>query len=345
MKIDLKAQNPLEWLALKSGFIPKPVLLAHFGFLTTKVISEALKSGVIDAIAAKKQTPEAIAHYKGLDATAVENLLQALVGLEIVKRRNGSYLLTPATKRWLLPTSKNTYAAQLLFDSEVCYTWLNDLPKYLQTGKGLAYHQTLQPKEWQLYQNAMQSTSGMMSELAARKIIVPSGATHMLDIGGAHGLYSAALLRKHTLLTAEVLDLPEAIAANANKPNAYPDRLHFTAGDVFTFTLPTDTYDIVILANVAHHFSKQENLQLMQKVKAALKKGGRFYILEFFRKAASASDMIGALQSFFFSFSSTSGLWKESEIKSWFQETTFVNIRTHKFAQLPGFGFISGQKG
>ena len=346
MKISLQSQNPLEWLALQSGLIPQPILLAHFGFIISKIIGEAIEQGILEAIAQKQQTAPAIAKHCSLNEKAVSALLNALTGLQLVRYNNQKFSLTSSSKKWLLKNSRQSYAAQVLFDSKVCYPWLAQTSEYLRTGKGLQYHNTLEPAEWQLYQDAMQATSGLISQLAAKKIKLPAGATQLLDIGGAHGLYSTALLQKHPQLSAIVFDLPEAIAVNNQKPNQYPERLHFTAGNILKDDLPQHTYDAIIMVNVAHHFTETENKLVAQKVMGALRTGGTFYILEFFRKDVSRAtgDMIGALQSFFFSFSSTSGLWTATEIKSWLSETGFQNIKLQNFVQFPGFGMVQGQK-
>jgi 2-polyprenyl-3-methyl-5-hydroxy-6-metoxy-1,4-benzoquinol methylase len=223
---------------------------------------------------------------------------------------------------------------------------MNQVGSFLRTGQGLQYHDWMQPREWNLYQNGMESTAQMLSRLAAAKIRI-SGSASLLDIGGAHGLYSIELLKKNAGLKAEILDLPEAVAVHADKLNAYPNRLTYTAGNILTDDLPKEKYDVVIMANVAHHFTEIENIAVAKKVFDALKPGGSFYILEFFQKdmAASAKDMIGALQSFFFSFSSTSGLWSANAIKNWLQQANFTRLQIKPFLQLPGFGLVTGKKG
>lgn len=347
MKIDLKPQNPIEWLAMQTGLIPQPILLAHFGFMMSKVIGEALDYGVLEAIAQKHETPKAIAQYCKLNEKAVTALLAALAGMQLVSYKKEKFRLTAATKKWLLKDGKQSYFSQILFDSKVCYSWMDKTGDYLRTGKGLQYHETLQPSEWKLYQDGMEATSHLISRFAANKIKLSATATKLLDIGGAHGLYSSALLQKYPQLSAQVLDLPEAIAANTQKPNPYPNRLLFTAGNILKDNLQSESYDAVIMANVAHHFTETENLLVAQKVFNALKKGGTFYILEFFKKdiASSSADMIGSLQNFFFSFSSTSGLWTAVEIKNWLSGTNYINLKTINFIQLPGFGIVSGKKG
>ena len=50
MKLAPVSQNPLEWLALKSGLVPTPLAYSHFGFMISKFLLEATDKGVFEAI-------------------------------------------------------------------------------------------------------------------------------------------------------------------------------------------------------------------------------------------------------------------------------------------------------
>ena len=346
MKIHLQSQNPPEWLALQTGFIPAPLLLAHFGFMMSKIIWEAVECNVLEALVTKPATAAEVAVSCQLNVKATTALLGALAGMQLVHYSNGKYRLTKDARKWLLKSSPESYRSMMQFDNQVCYNWMSSTTAFLQTGKGLQYHGQMELPQWESYQNGMTDIARNISRLAARKIKVPALPSTLLDIGGAQGIYATALLQKHAGLTATVFDLPEAIAVHEKQPGLQDNRLHFRPGNILTDDIGTEQYDVVLMASVAHHFTEAENKLVAQKVLAALKPGGSFYVLEFFRKDASAlrNDMIGALQNFFFAFSSTSGLWNDGEIKSWLLQAGFLQIRTLPFLQLPGFGMVRGRK-
>lgn len=346
MKIIPQGQNPLEWLVLQTGLIPQPLLLAHFGFMMSKIIWEAIECNVLETLALKRATAAEVAVTCTLDAKATTALLGALAGMQLVKFSGGKYALTKASKKWLLKKSPESYRAMMQFDNQVCYDWMQQTSSFLRTGKGLQYHQQMNPQQWVLYQNGMTDIARNISRLAAQKIKLPAVQATLLDIGGAQGIYAKALLKKKSNLTAVVFDLPEAIATRINQSSSANSRLIFQPGNISEDDIGNERFDVILMASVAHHFTEEKNKLVARKVFAALKPGASFYVLEFFRKEASAlsSDMIGALQNFFFSFSSTSGLWNEREIKSWLQETGFKQLRTIRFLQLPGFGMVVGRK-
>ena len=346
MKIIAQSQNPLEWLAMQTGLIPHPLLQAHFGFMMSKVIWEAVDSGILESLAAKPATAQTVALQCKLDEKAVTALLNALGGLQLVKYQLGKYALTKASKKWLLKSSPESYHAMMLFDNRVCYDWLRTTGDFLRTGKGLQYHQQMQPEAWSLYQNGMTDIARNISKQAVKKIRLSNGNTTLLDIGGAQGIYTKALLQKYPALTATIFDLPDAIATHVQQNLKADARLTFRPGNILTDDIGVSCYDVILMANVAHHFTDAENRLVADKVLTALKPGGSFYILEFFRKEAAelSNDMIGALQNFFFAFSSTSGLWNANEMQQWFQQAGFQQIRTIHFLQLPGFGMVTGKK-
>ncbi len=346
MKLHLQSQNPPEWLAMQTGFIPTPLLLAHFGFMMSKIIWEAVECNVLETLALKPATADEVAVSCQLDAKATTALLGALTGMQLVYFSNGKYRLTKDSRKWLLKNSPESYRGMMKFDNQVCYNWMGSTRVYLQTGKGLQYHGQMEPQQWESYQNGMTDIARNISQLAAQKIKIPVGPAALLDIGGAQGIYANALLQKHANLTATVFDLPEAIAVHRTWHHLPGNKLNFKAGNILTDDIGIEQYDVLLMASVAHHFTETENKLVARKAFAALKPGGSFYILEFFRKEASElrNDMIGALQNFFFAFSSTSGLWNDSEIKSWLQLAGFLSIRTIRFLQLPGLGMVVGKK-
>jgi hypothetical protein len=46
------------------------------------------------------------------------------------------------------------------------------------------------PYEWSMYQKGMRDMSATIAEQVGKKLKLPHGAERMLDVGGAHGLYS-----------------------------------------------------------------------------------------------------------------------------------------------------------
>lgn len=348
MKFSPVAQNPLEWIALKAGLVPTPLAYSHFGFMISKFLLEAVDKGIFEAIGHSKVSRTHISETCKLDEKALKSLLGVLASMELINHKNEQFFLTRKSKKWILKDSSDSLYWLMIFDNRVCIKWMDYVGTFLETGKGLQYHKTFNDEEWFYYQKAMSATASLTSKEAVRKIPVPAGATKMLDIGGAHGLYSVALCKKNVGLSSVILDLPPAVekAKLIAEKFKMGDTIQHLAGDVLTDDLGNEKYDLIIMASVAHHFTTEENILVAKKAFAALKPGGVFTIMEVLRSEAIQykGDMLSALGDFFFALSSTSGIWSLPEIKSWQNEAGFTSYKKATFLTIPGYVAISGRK-
>ena len=348
MKLSPVAQNPLEWIALKTGLVPTPLAYSHFGFMISKFLLEAVDKGIFEAIGHKKISVEKVADACHLNLKALKSLSGVLATMGLISQTNNSLCLTRKSKKWLLKDSPDSLYWLMIFDNRVCMKWMDNVGNFLDTGKGLQYHDTFNEEEWFYYQKAMEATASAVSKEAVRRIPVPENAGKMLDIGGAHGLYSVALCKKNPNLSSVILDLPPAVEKAKPILEKYKmgDRVKHLAGNVLTDDLGDAVYDLVLMASVAHHFTNEENIAVAKKAFKALKPGGLFTILEVVRtgKIQNNGDMLSALGDFFFALSSTSGIWSLHEIKQWQQQAGFAFYKKTTFLTIPGYVAITARK-
>ncbi|MGH9220400.1 MAG: methyltransferase [Vicinamibacterales bacterium] len=109
-----------------------------------------------------------------------------------------------------------------------------------------------------------------------------SESIKVLDIAAGHGAFGIAVARRNpraeivALDWKPVLDLAEEHA----KAAGVHDRYRTIAGDAFTVEYGSG-YDVVLVTNFLHHFDAATNTDMLKKVHAALKPGGRVGVLEF----------------------------------------------------------------
>jgi SAM-dependent methyltransferase len=348
MKLSPIAQNPLEWIALKAGLVPTPLAYSHFGFMMSKFILEAVEKGIFEAIGCQRISVEEICNACHLNKKAVKSLLGVLASMGLINQRKDLFFLTQKSKKWLLKDSPDSLYWVMIFDNRVCLQWMEHVGPFLETGKGLQYHDTLTDEEWYYYQKAMEAAASATSREAAKKIPVQPGASKMLDIGGAHGLYSIALCKKYPGLSATVLDLPAAVKKAAPILAGYNmnERIKHVEGNIVTDDIGIEQYDLILMASLAHHLTAEENRVVSNKAYAALRNGGIFTILDVLRPGTirQNGNMLGALGDFFFALSSTSGTWSLPEIKDWQQKAGFVPFKKSSFLTIPGLVAITGIK-
>jgi predicted O-methyltransferase YrrM len=346
MKFGAIAQNPLEWVALKKNLMPFPLAHTQLMFVLSRAVLCAYKFSLFDAIGHDKVTVPELATKTSLNERALASLMSVLTPAGYFKYSGGRYALTANAKKWCLTDSTHSLHNQQMFNM-LCWNWMTHMDDFLQTGKGLQYHDNFNEHEWDLYQKGMESIAATMATEAVKMMPTMTEPRHMLDIGGSHGLYSVELCRKYPSLNAIILDLPEAVAKAAPLLQQYGmgQRVKHLAGNALTYDIGTGEYDLVLISSLIHHFSKADCELLILKAATALKKGGYIVIQEMVRpEPGNSTDMVGPIMDLFFNLSSTAGNWSLPELKA------FVNIdglqfyKANRFISPPGFIQVIGRK-
>ena len=169
----------------------------------------------------------------------------------------------------------------------------------------------------------------------------------MLDIGGSHALYSIELCKKHSQLNSTVLELPGAMETAASIAKRYDTtgRVKHKAGNALTDDLGKEQFDVVMINNVVHHFTVEQNKVLAKKIAQALKPGGIYIIGEFIRaNKPGEGGAVAATSGLYFSVISASGNWSEEEMRSWQQDAGLKPEKAITTLTIPGWKMIVGRK-
>jgi len=332
-----------ERLALWFGRVPVGVADSFFPLVQTRSLMAAVRLGIAEAIGTSETSAAEIARSRNLDAGAVDMLLRVLVsaGYLSVTRRSSNkpafYRLSSLGRRTLLPGSPLESRGYVMWNF-VQWNLVEKLEELLQTGRGLDLHQTLHGEQvWQWYQEAMLDLSRVAAPIIARLVPVRSGARQLLDIGGSHGLLGAAICRKHPPMRSVVLDLPAAIgqARMTARRVGIDDVVEHRAGDVLKDELPADV-DVALLANLIHHFRKDEAIRVLQKVRTAMKPGGTVAVWDFDRPAYDAPPELAAdASALFFKLTSTSQVVPGDEYAAWLREAGFEEVSLKRSLMAP----------
>jgi len=240
----------------------------------------------------------------------------------------------------------------LVFNNRVMWDWLSQLGTYLETGKGIQYHDTLSAEQWRYYQEGMVAAANTEASEFSRRVPVPksvrSGApSRMLDIGGSHGQHSVALCKRLPALTSTILDLPAAIepAAPMLAKHQMGDRIRHQPGNALTDDFGEGLFDIVLLSSLAHHFTPEQNQLVAGKVARALQPGGVFIVNEFIRPAIGEKpELVGSSTDLFYGMTSTAGNYSTSEIQSWQRLAGLNPYKIITYRTLPGRAMVVAKK-
>jgi len=346
MKIKNQPENLLEWIALKANLAPTPLVDTQVAFNAARAIMAGAELGIYEALGKNSKTADEVAKQCSTHPEATKHLLDCLVGVGYLQWNNGSYSLKSKYYKWLLKESESNLIGKLRFQL-VEWDWMGKLEDYIRTGKPLELHNMTSHKDWELYQEGMRDLSVNVAKDLAKKIPVPNGATSMLDIGGSHGLYSIELCKKHSNLSSTIMELQGAIEAASTIAKRYDttNRVSYVAGNALNDDLGSEKYDIVMINNVVHHFTAEQNNALAKKIARALKPGGIYVIGELIReKKPGEGGVVGATSGLYFSLTSSSGTWSVAEMKDWQKNAGLKNEKPITTMMIPGFQMVVAKK-
>lgn len=136
---------------------------------------------------------------------------------------------------------------------------------------------------WVRFARGMAGMMSMPADLLARRVVgEQKSPLKVLDIAAGHGLFGIAVARHNSQATIVAVDWPNVLAVaseNARKAGV-SDRHQTLPGSAFDVDFGSD-YDAVLLTNFLHHFDRAAIDAVLRKIHAALKPGGRVFVLEF----------------------------------------------------------------
>jgi SAM-dependent methyltransferase len=341
MRIGAIPESLLEWLALRVGAAPVPLVDSHAAMLMARTLMAGAELGVFDALSGRPLSADEVAVRCNLAPAPTAQLLDALAACNYLKFADGRFTLTRRARPWLLSSGGKSVRDKLLLQV-IEWRWMEALPDFVRTGRPLEFHDSMTAQELSIYHRGMRALAGVAGHEVARRIPVPDGIRRMLDLGGSHGHFAAELCRRHPALSAEVLDLPNAVEAAAPllAAEGLGKRLVHRSGDAAKEDLGNDQYDIVLMSNLAHHFDAETNRQVAARIAQALRPGGLFIILEPARtERPGESGQIPALLSLYFALQSRPGTqtWTIGEMAGWQRAAGLEVRRARRLRTAPGW--------
>jgi SAM-dependent methyltransferase len=339
LRLKLEPTRPLEWLALRSSRAAFPVGDVWLPILQARALMAGVRLGVFEALGSAPGTSSEIAARCRLEPGATAVLLRLLACTRYVhRRRDGTYRATRAARRFLCRRSPLSLAELVEF-MYLNLDWLGSLEDTLRRGPGQDLHERLRGQaEWRSYRLAMRDAARLQAPLLARAVPVPAGAARLLDVGGSHGLFAAALCARSPSLRADVLELPEAmpdaeLLAAEHGPGS---RLRYRAGDATRDDLGSD-YDVALLANLLHHFPAPEARRLLERLRAAVRGGGILALWDFERpQERRRPDLIGDAMALLFMATSRGGVPTVEDYLGWLEASGWREPRLRRFLAAPG---------
>jgi len=278
-----------------AGTLPDELMQTVRCFQESRLLLTAIELDAFTAVGAGAGAAEAAARMHA-DPRAAEMLLNALVAVQLLRKRDGIFFNTPVSARFLVQGPPDDARLALLHYANMWRRW-STLTECVRAGTSVAYEEMhKRSEEWtQPFIAAMDRNAAERAPSVVRAVGA-QGVTRMLDVGGGSAAYSIAFARANPGLTADVLDLPEvcSIAQGHIDRAGLADQVRTRAGDLRADRFGSG-YDLVLLSAICHMLTPAQNLDLLARCRDALVQGGRMVIQEFILEPDKTAPKSAAL--------------------------------------------------
>jgi 2-polyprenyl-3-methyl-5-hydroxy-6-metoxy-1,4-benzoquinol methylase len=273
-------------MAANAGAQPNPSIV--FEMLSRYQHSAALKGAIeldiFTHIADGAVTAAEIAARAKASEKGVRVLCDFLTIQGLLTKQGKDYGLTPTAGAFLNQHSPAYMgsAAKFLLHPDVA-GYFQDMATVVRNG-GASSKATVSADNpvWVEFAKSMVPIVAMTSKIVAGIVARPGQKIKVLDVAAGHGLFGIAIAQANP--AAEIVALDWANVLDVAEENAQKmgvaDRFSTIVGDAFTVDLGSG-YDLVLLPNFLHHFSMEENVTLLKRMRGAMKAGGRVATVEF----------------------------------------------------------------
>jgi hypothetical protein len=289
---------------------PSSILQTAFGFWSSKVLLTAVQFGLFTKLADARMTGEKIGQELNLHPRGISDFLDSLVAMKFLEREGDGpaavYFNTPAGSLFLNEASPRYIGGIMVMLNDRLFKFWHDLPEALRTGKpqnetkhggkGIFEELYAELPKLEQFLGAMTGLSRINFEVFAEKFDLSRYRT-LCDVGGATGLLSIEVAKRHPHLHCISFDLPP-VAPVAEKHIAaagLTGRVTTASGDFFKDPLPKA--DVVTMGMILHDWNLEKKMHLIRAAYDALPPGGAFVAIEALIDDGRRENLFGLLMS------------------------------------------------
>lgn len=289
---------------------PSSILQTAFGFWGAKVLLTAVEFRLFTILGNRRLTGAELSKELRLHPRANPDFFDALVAMKFLDREgdgpDAMYCNTPEGATFLDEASPRYIGGILVMLNARLFKFWNDLPEALRTGqpqnevkhgqKSMFEELYSDVSRLEQFMDAMTGISRINFEAFAEKFDFSKFRT-LCDIGGATGLLSIEVAKRHSHLHCISFDLPpvEPIAKKHIAAAGLDHRVTTASGDFFKDQLPKA--DLMTMGMILHDWNLEKKMHLIRSAYDALPPGGALVAIEALIDDARRENVQGLLMS------------------------------------------------
>lgn len=315
----------------EAGILPDDLYEMLRAYMPSRALLTALELDVFTAVGSEA-TPEQVARKIHTDARATEMLLNALVSLKLLVKRDGTFFNTSASSRFFTEGSPDNARYGLIHIANIWHRW-STLTDCVRAGTSIESRG--RDEKWVPAFIAAMDRNAKERAGTIVKAVGTDGVKRMLDLGGGSAALSIAFARAMPGLKSEIMDLGDVVplAQGYIRKAGLTERVTARVGDMLRDPLG-ENYDLILVSAICHMFSPEENRGLFKRAYAALAPGGRLVVQDFILEPSKTAPRAAALFALNMLVGTRGGsTYSEPEYTNWLQQAGFSNVRR---VRMPG---------
>ena len=323
------------------------ILDLGLGYWKSKAFLTACDLDLFRVIHTGVGTVEAVANNVGLPEQSTSVLLNSMVALGILSKRNKRYFVLEEFVPFIIdgPESMRDF---FLAINRLFYDPFINFQEALASGKPVwsvgpdNKHKSVSVKDGQMIANAMHSLNMPVGQALSRNYDF-SAHKNLLDIGGGSGVMSINAVKIHSHLRATVLDRPGIchITRRFIREFGLSKKIEVQPIDFISDPIPQG-FDVHIISNVLQNLSEDKCSIILKNSFESLTPGGKILIVEYVLDETETGPYFPAIFNLFSTVAIENGgarpfQWYKGALKaagfSFIQSSTLLNSSTLIVAQ------------
>ena len=305
-----------------------------FAYAPPFVIGAAVKNKVFDSLLNGPKTVEQVSAETGASVRGLRAIMNALVGLELLKKAGDKYSLIPESEAFLVSGKPGSLAGFFgMAATHLVPHWLQ-LTDAVRTGRPpVPLNQEVPGSEFfaVLVENIIPMSYPSALALGEHlKLADSKTEVRVLDVAAGSGIWGIALAQQSPRVQVTAQDWREMIATTKRIVRKFglSDRFSYIEGDVLKADFGND-YDIATLGHILHTEGAERSRTLLKKTFNALKSGGTIAIGEWLVNDERTEPLAGLIFAVNMLVHSEQGdTFSFNEIKNWLEAAGFKNAHT-----------------
>ncbi|HEY4283973.1 MAG TPA: class I SAM-dependent methyltransferase [Chthoniobacterales bacterium] len=305
-----------------------------FAYAPPTIIGAACANKVFDALAGGPKNVAEVSKATGASERGLRILMNALVGLELLRKQGEKYGLTPESEAFLISNKPGSLAGFFpMAMKHIVPAWLK-LDEIVRSGRpSEARNQEEQGTQFfsELVENIIPMSYGSAQALANHlQISAGNAPMRVLDIASGSGVWGIVLAQKSPQVEVTAVDWEGMIPTTKKITQRFGvgSQFQFIEGDIGQVDFGAG-YDVATLGHILHSEGSERSRKLLQKTGRSLKPGGTIAIADWLVNDQRTEPLPGLMFAVQMLVNTEVGdTFSFNEITGWLEEAGFKDTRT-----------------